>query len=536
MSTVKITDLPYITSLQSNTANTVLVGVDVPGDYTGQMTLTTLAKGLYSHNYLVVGDYETVYPNAIATFAGGSNNYVQTIIENTKDAGSSDFVAQANVSSDTAYYIDVGFTGNTYNNLSPYNSLGTSVNQLDGYLYVQGLEGSKGGNLVIGTASSNTRVNFIVGGVNSQNIVAYMTTAGIYSPSINSLVAANVASINGSITANVASINGSITSNVSTINGSITANVATINASITANAASANSVINSRITANIATVLANTNGVTTAGALNVPGNLLATGNLIIANATYDYTNTALVRLVGSTGGVFSTPTTPGYMLAITGIDGIPSRVVNTGHGTGAYGLFAGRSSRGTAGSPTAVQSGDVIARFSGGGHNGSTFTATGQGRIDIVADENFTTANNGSRIEFWNTIPKTNTVTKIATFNANTVTFTGVVAPQKGFAYTPNNITSNATSYTIDFSRDSMTRMSCNDNMSITLSNYQSGKIVEVWITNNANQNKTVTHGCLANNSTAKATSFTIQANACAFLKYFSIDGDQANTFVTITA
>ena len=72
--------------------------------------------------------------------------------------------------------------------------------------------------------------------------------------------------------------------------------------------------------------------------------------------------------------------------------------------------------------------------------------------------------------------------------------------------------------------------------MSITLSNYQSGKIVEVWITNNANQNKTVTHGCLANNSTAKATTFTIQANACAFLKYFSIDGDQANTYVSITA
>jgi hypothetical protein len=78
--------------------------------------------------------------------------------------------------------------------------------------------------------------------------------------------------------------------------------------------------------------------------------------------------------------------------------------------------------------------------------------------------------------------------------------------------------------------------MSVNDNMTVTLQNYVPGKIVEVWITNSAGQNKTITHGCLANNSTSKATSFTIQSNSCAFLKYFSIDGDQANAFVSITA
>ena len=49
-------------------------------------------------------------------------------------------------------------------------------------------------------------------------------------------------------------------------------------------------------------------------------------------------------------------------------------------------------------------------------------------------------------------------------------------------------------------------------------------------------QNKTITHGCLANNSTSKLTTFTISSQSCALLKYFSIDGDQPNTFVSITA
>jgi hypothetical protein len=177
-----------------------------------------------------------------------------------------------------------------------------------------------------------------------------------------------------------------------------------------------------------------------------------------------------------------------------------------------------------------------MMRMSGNGWGTTGFAPLGVARIDIVATENYTDSARGSKIVMYNIANGSNVVQEIASFNANTIHFKGAVTPEKGFAYSPNNITSNATTYTIDFVRDSMVRMSCNDNMSITLTNYQYGKIVEVWVTNGANQNKTITHGCLANNSTAKATSFTIQANACAFLKYFSIDGDNANTFVSITA
>ena len=50
MATVKITDLPAINTINANTANTVLVGVDIPTNVTGKITLTTLAAGLYSNN------------------------------------------------------------------------------------------------------------------------------------------------------------------------------------------------------------------------------------------------------------------------------------------------------------------------------------------------------------------------------------------------------------------------------------------------------------------------------------------------------
>ena len=47
MSTVKITELPLISQINSNTSNTLFMGVDIPTDVTGKMTVHTLAQGLY---------------------------------------------------------------------------------------------------------------------------------------------------------------------------------------------------------------------------------------------------------------------------------------------------------------------------------------------------------------------------------------------------------------------------------------------------------------------------------------------------------
>jgi len=202
----------------------------------------------------------------------------------------------------------------------------------------------------------------------------------------------------------------------------------------------------------------------------------------------------------------------------------------------AYPVIAGRHSRGTVTAPTPTQNNDILLRIAGNSYGTTGYAPFGDARIDFVATEDHSDTNRGSRIRFWNTPAGSNVVNEIASFNADSVYFTGSINPQKGFVYTPNNITSAATTYTVDFVRDSMVRMTVNDNMTISLQNYVFGKIVEVWITNTAAQNKTITHGCFANNSTTHATTFTILSQSCAYLKYFSIDGDQANTFVSITA
>ena len=551
MATVKITDLPYITSLQSNTSNTVLVGVDVPGDFTGQMTLTTLATQLYSNNNLNVGNTSVLFANGIGQFHADSEPYSQIVAHNQNPNGSMDFVATADEGTDTTYYVDLGIQGSA---LSQGKLLA-----LDSYLLAVGnTSTSPGGNLIIGTDTPNKNLDIILGGHETNNVVAQFLYGQGFKLSQKPIIFADGTSQNSAvaytgvdsrISANVSTINGSITSNVSTINGSITSNVNTLNASITANAASANAVINSHISSNISTAnlftqaafdkannaLANSSVIYTAGDFYMSGDGYVNGTFILANSTFGATESAFTIKATAT---VQTPSQAGTMMHVTGKANTPARIIYDSFSTdgSAYVVMAGRTGRGTVVSPTATQNNDILMRVAGNGWGTTGFAPLGVARIDIVATENYTDSARGSAIKMYNIATGSNVVQEIASFNANTIHFSGAVTPEKGFAYLPNNITSNATSYTIDFMRDSMIRMSCNDNMSITLTNYQYGKIVEVWITNGANQNKTVTHGCVANNSTAKATSFTIQANACAFLKYFSIDGDNANTFVSITA
>ena len=217
MSTVKITDLPTISTINSNTANTVLVGVDIPTNITGKMTLTTLAAGLYSNNNLVVGNNYTLLPNVVGQFTGNSTSYIQVNIENQTSSGSGDFVVTADDGTDSNHYIDMGFNGSTYSDPA-YSALKAH----DGYLYVAS-SGTNKGNLTIGSTNSTGRVNFVVGGLETDNIVGYFDSSGIWSGSINSLIAANGVSAN-------AVINSRISSNVATLRGEITSNISAANA------------------------------------------------------------------------------------------------------------------------------------------------------------------------------------------------------------------------------------------------------------------------------------------------------------------
>ena len=601
MSTVKITELPIITSLDANTSNTLFVAVDRKTDITGQFTATTLSQGLYSNNPLAVGNNQILFPHTIAQFSGNSSTYLQSNFQNFTSTGSVDVVLTTNNGTDTGNYLDLGINNSAFS-----DPLYSSMNATDGYLYVSGpTSASYTGNLIIGTSSYGANINFIVGGTTSANIGAVFNedwltfkrptiinqvpssssydlfpaltinnTANGYSLLINDNLSDTtpfsidkngntaVGSLSTSgykfhVSGNTFFAGNVITSGVITFNdGSTFTSNDWISANDTATLTSAKSytdTANTFLRANDATTLtsaksytdtantyiqsnylANTTG-TFGGNLTISGNTNMSSYVTIANSTFNTSNAALISIIGSTGGSYVKPVSSGYMLDIVGVDGQPSRVINTSYGANTYGLFVGRHANGTGASPTAAANNDVLARFSGGGYTGTKFASAGQGKIDIVASENYSDANTGSRIEFWNSKNGSNTLVKIASFNAEDVVFTGEVYPQKGFIYTPNVISSNVTTFNIDIANNSLYKISCNASLTLSLSGFKSGKVVEVWLTNQATGGtQSITHGCSSLNSSINSTSFTIPTTSSAYLRYFSIDSDLANTYVSI--
>jgi len=174
MSTVKITDLPETTHLNANTANTILLGVDVGSDSTYKFTIATLAEGLFHSSSLKVGEEDITFANTIAQFKSSGNPFLQVNLQNTDRASSGDYVATADIGTNANNFIDMGINGSTFND--PAYS---AMKALDGYLYVHGsLNRSADGNLVIGTASANANVSFIAGGTTTSNVVAEMSKYG----------------------------------------------------------------------------------------------------------------------------------------------------------------------------------------------------------------------------------------------------------------------------------------------------------------------------------------------------------------------
>ena len=140
------------------------------------------------------------FPNAGLQITENVDSYAQVVEQNlsTGTKATTDFIATANNGTDTTFYVDLGIAGSNYNNTNPLNSLGTSVQRNDSYLYAQGNTSANiGGNLVIGTTTSDRVINFIAGGVNSENIHATISSTGL-------AVTGNVTAANITASANVA--------------------------------------------------------------------------------------------------------------------------------------------------------------------------------------------------------------------------------------------------------------------------------------------------------------------------------------------
>jgi hypothetical protein len=687
MSTVKISQLPFITQLDANTQKTLIAGVDLVSGLTGKISVRTFAERLYSNDVLNVGSNPIILENVVAQFTDSSSEFIQINLQNFDGVGSSDYVASANNSDGSNNYIDLGFNGPGYND-PDYSSM----LPYDGYVYSHGpSHNDYRGNLVIGTASSNANVVLIAGGTQSNNIVGRFNARkfALYNPlevsgsitasgnvSASKIIfgdnsvqetslttrldaaflkannaLANVANATfgfsltspQTITANILtavhrlsfSANGLIrtetgtgnfknltfltgdevsTGNSGSINittgsggavsgyggdinivpgtgnsgyGKVNINVAnnlwTFNTNgsikfpdnttqITASAPfsystasyghanSAHTQANSAFIhannayehANVAfdegnvayalansayyianNALANTDGVYTAGDFNISGDLTANGTLILANSNFSASEAAF-RITAS--GSSQTPTQAGTLMQLTNKPNVPARVLIDSFGTSntAYSIIAGRAARGTVDAPTATQNNDILLRISGNSYGTTGYAPFGDARIDFVATENHSDTNRGSRIRFWNTPTGSNVVNEIASFNADSVYFTGTVAPEKGFIYSPTILAGNQTAFTIDYSTTSLIKATLVADLAISHSNYVQGKVVEVWLTNTDGANRTVTHGCTALNSSVNATTFTIPATSSAYLRYFSIGTDNANTFVAV--
>jgi hypothetical protein len=604
MSTVKISELPLITALNANTAQTIFLAVDTITDVTGRFTGTTLAQGLYSHNVLNVGNNDIILPNVTAQFAGSSDNYLQLNLQNNSGNGSGDIVITANNGTDSTYYIDMGLNGSNYN----YDGF-TYAKPLDGYLIVQGdTSALPGGNLVIGTTTPNKNVSILLGSIDSSGIIAQFvhnqgfkmigkpiifqdntsqnTAAApfIYSNASflhanSSFVHANAAILKANAAFIVANSGAAFANTVAdtaaqAIIDAATADSKAVTAGNYANSAflranTPSHVANSAalyangafIQANAAfasanaidsyayfgythansafakanNALANTTG-TFAGSMTITDNLNVNGVIKFANSTISSTQ-PLVTISASNTGATQLPGGDGYILHITGKHNVPTRIISDSYGANGqlvFPIFGGRAARGNVSHPSAVQTGDVLTRIGASGYGATTWQAGGTSRIDFVATENYTDTTRGSAIKFYNVETGSNTLVNIATFNANNVSFTGYVNPSKGVVYSPRLPVGLQTSITIDYVTDSVIKANCADNISITHSNYVAGKIVEVWLVNTDTQNHTVTHGCSVLNSTNKSTTATITAGSSMYLRFFSIDDDNANTFVSI--
>ena len=670
MSTVKISQLPNLTRLDSNTSNTILVGIDNSTSVTSQFTARTLAESLYSNTALNVGNNAIILPNVIAQFVGNTSNYLQVNLQNRTPDGSGDYVITADVGTDENNYIDLGIAGSTDN-----DSTYTSVLPLDGYLYVQGNTATgTGGNLIIGTTTAGRTVNIIAGGPESNKVQVKISTDGVnlvakplkfadgssQNTSMDSagtfangafvkantgFTLANSASLyaNGAFdTANSASVfaNGAF-------GGANSASLYANGAFIQANAIFSRS--NNQVwpQANAAFEAANSAALYANGAFGAANSAssYANGAFGASNSASLYANAAFIQANAvfsrsnnqvwpQANAAFNSSNTVGvYANAAFGAANSASSYANSAftaantatsaslYANGAFGVansasvFANGAFINSNNAYTTANSGGLFANGafdaanSAGQYANAAFTkansaqtlaGTQAGRLDVVepiAQEAFTiayaaldlsTANSGAWLPskanaasvfangaFINSnnayttansaslyangafdaansaslyangaFSKANTAQTLAAaalantsgaiFDGNLIV-SGLFSANNGYTFKPRLPVGDQTTITIDYATDSMIKANLVADLTVSHSNFISGKVVELWLVNSSGAQKTITHGISALNSTVHNTTFNMPATSCAHLRYFVANGDLANTFVKVS-
>ena len=131
-----------------------------------------------------------------------------------------------------------------------------------------------------------------------------------------------------------------------------------------------------------------------------------------ANFFWDNTNkflgigtlapTAHLTILSTAGGTVPSGTLPtGTDLYVVGADSGQTRITQDSFAS--YVAFTGRRADGTAASPSAVQSGEVISQFTGRGYGASQWAAASTGLLQIQAEGNFTNTSNPTSVSILTT-------------------------------------------------------------------------------------------------------------------------------------
>ena len=172
MAQIKISGLPVSSNLNTNPTQSIFPTTDLGTGQTTRLDAKSLGTSLYANNNLTVGTGGILLPNLVAQFTGISSGYTQVNEQNINNQGTADYIVTADIGNDTNYYIDMGITNSQYSNVNPFNSLGTAIEPLSGYLYVTGnTVTNSSGNLVIGTTNPGTETRIFAGGVNDNNVI-----------------------------------------------------------------------------------------------------------------------------------------------------------------------------------------------------------------------------------------------------------------------------------------------------------------------------------------------------------------------------
>lgn len=201
--------------------------------------------------------------------------------------------------------------------------------------------------------------------------------------------------------AGTSSINGTFSG---TSSGSNTGDVtlAAVGASPNANAASLSGQV-----LNLQPASASFPGVITTGTQTLTGAKTFSNDLAItSNSTTALTINSTSFIFDATNNALGIGTQPTTTTFIDGINstGSTKRFVLTGYGVGSTVGTRGRFARGTSGSPSAVNSGDILNFLSGQGYGASQFPSASTGTMNVTAGETFTNTSNATYLTF-NTTP-----------------------------------------------------------------------------------------------------------------------------------